>query len=208
MIKRMVKRAVFVTLTSICLSVLMSSCGAGVDATVDPKVLENKEEVQKIYDAILKSMGGQANKANEVSIMVSNPADKGKTGDTYLTLMMDMQDPNKPKQLLRHMFHGELGRWFPSEEVTVQVSDRDAEDFRLEDALFDFTKIDAEKFYNVIQAAYNKDNDNPEKYTYRYVSSVTIDVEGFSIFVNGKLEANDQVISNHVRFDLDGNMLK
>jgi hypothetical protein len=202
----MKKKSILMVLAIAGLSLLMSSCGAGVSATVDPKVLENKEEVQKIYDSVLQAMGAQASKADEVRIMVDNPADKGKTGDTYLTLIMDYQDPNKPKQLLRQMFHGELGRWQPTQEVTVQVSGDDVENFRLEDELFDFTKFDAEKIYNLIQTAYNKDNANPEKYTYRYVSQIVFDTEGINVNIKGKLEANDQMVTDYVDFDLEGNL--
>ena len=202
-------KMMFLALACVGLSALMSGCGgAGVDAKVNPKVLENKEEVQKIHATIMKAMGEQATKAHEVRIHIDNPADKGRTGDAYLYLTMDMQDPNKPKQLIRQMFHGELGYWMAQEEVTVQVRGGNAENFRLEDELFDFTKIDAEKLYNIIQTAYNKDNDNAGKYTYRYVEYVTIDITGIRIEVTGKLEANDQIISEYVRFDLDGNMKK
>jgi len=203
----MLKKQFFMALACVGLSAWMSGCGAGVSSKVDPKVLENKQEVQKIYDSILKSMGVQASKADEVSISIDNPADKGKKGDTYLTLMMDMQDPNKPKQLIRQMFHGELGRWLPTQEVTVEARGN-KENFRLEDELFDFTKISAEKLYNIIQAAYNKDNADASKYTYRYVKYVTIDITGIDVTVAGKLEANDQVITKYVKFDLDGNIIK
>jgi DNA-binding protein YbaB len=207
-----IKKTFFIMLACIGLSVLMSACigaGAGVSASVDPKVLENKEEVLKIYDAIMKSMGDQASKAHEVRIHIDNPADKGRTGSSYLYLTMDMQDPNKPKQLIRQMFHGELGYWMTPEEVTVQVRGRgNKEDFRLEDELFDFTKIDAEKLYNLIQTAYNLEKDDAGKYTYRYVQYVTIDMNGINIDVVGKLEANDQIISKCVYFDLDGKMKK
>jgi hypothetical protein len=95
------------------LSVMMTGCfgGGGIDAKVDPKVLENKAEVQKIYDAILERMGDQASKADEITILIDNPADKGKTDDTYVFLYVDMQDPENPKQLLRQLFHGEVGGW-------------------------------------------------------------------------------------------------
>lgn len=205
----MVKKHLFLALACVGLSALMSGCfgGAGVDAKVDPKVLENKEEVQKIYDAIIKSMGAQASKANEVSISVDNPADKGKTGDCYLTLMIDMQDPKNPKQLVRQMFHGELGRWLPTQEVTVEARGN-KEDFRLEDELFDFTKISADKLHSIIMDAYNKDNAEPEKFTYRYVSRVNISIVDIDVSVEGKLEANDQMISKYYKYDLQGNPIK
>jgi DNA-binding protein YbaB len=203
----MVKKTFFMMFACVVISIFMTGCGAGVDATVDPKVLENKDEVQKIYDVISKVMGSQISKANEISIRVDNPADKGESGNCYLYITIDMQDPSKPKQLVRQLFHGELGGWQATQEVTVQARG-DAEDFRLEDELFDFSKIDADKLYYIIQTAYNKDNENPQKFTYRYVSSVNIDVTGIRVDVEGKLEVNDQMISDYVNFDLDGNLVE
>ena len=202
----MIKKTICIALTCVCLSVLMNSCGSGVSGVVDPKVLENKEEVQKIYDAIMKSMGEQSSKAQEVTINIDNPADKGKKGDSYLHLMIDMQDPNKPKQLLRQQFHGELGYWMAVQEVTVQARG-DVENYRLEDELFDFTKMDAEKLYNIIQKAYNKYAD-PAKYSYMYVSRVAVDFEEITVTVEGKLESNDQMITNIVKFDWDENIIR
>ncbi|MCL2598051.1 MAG: hypothetical protein FWD66_10485 [Paludibacter sp.] len=206
----MVKNHLFIALAFVGLSALLSGCGGsgtGVSAKVDPKVLENKEEVQKIYDAVIKTMGAQVSKADEVRISVDNPADKGKSGDSYLYIIVDMQDPKNPKQLVRQMFHGELNRWMPTEQVTVEARN-DKENFRLEDELFDMTKISADKLYELIQDAYNKDNSEPEKYTYRYVDVIAITINGFEVWLKGKLEANDQMISKYYRYDLDGNPIK
>jgi hypothetical protein len=182
--------------------------GAKIDAKVDPKVLEDKAGVQKIYDAILKSMGGQATKADEITINIDNPADKGNTGDAYLVLMIDMQNPNNPKQLLRQLFHGELGYWQPAQELTVDVrgSSEEKENFRLEDELFDFkSDMSAEKLHKIILDAYEKDNKEQGKYTYRYVDNVRISIQGIYVSVKGKLAANDQMINNSYTYDLDGN---
>lgn len=197
-------------LTVVVLSVMITGCfgGAGVDAKVDPKVLEKKEEVQKIYDAILKSMGDQATKADEITINIDNPADKGKTDDAHLILIVDMQDPKNSKQLIRQMFHGELGSWQPMQELTVDVrgSDEDKASFRLEDQLFDFkTQVSGEKLHKIILDAYEKGNQEPEKYTYRYVENVRINFNGYFIIVKGKLAANDQIIDNTYTYDLEGN---
>ncbi|MDR2087684.1 MAG: hypothetical protein LBP72_11030 [Dysgonamonadaceae bacterium] len=191
--------------------VMMSACfgGAGVKGKVDPKVLENKEEVQKIYDAVLKSMGEQATKANEITIDISNPADKGKTGDTYLYLTIDVQDSKKPKQLIRQMFHGELGAW-QSQEVTVDVrgSDEEKANYSLESELFDFkAKVSGEKLHKIILDAYEKENKEPEKYIYRYVNNVRITVAGYSISVEGKLASNDQMLNAVYYYDLEGNFI-
>ena len=201
----MIKKTICIALACTCLSVLMSSCGSGVNGVVNPKILENKEEVQKIHDAIVKALGKQSSKTQEVTITIDNPADKGKKGDAYLHLMIDMQDPEKPKQLLRQQFHGELGYWMELQEVTIQVRGDDVENYRLEDELFDFTEITAGKLHSIFQTAYNQYAD-PAKYAYMYVSFVTIDIEEISVTVKGKLESNDQMITNNITFDWDGHI--
>jgi outer membrane protein OmpA-like peptidoglycan-associated protein len=197
-------------LIAVVLSIMLTSCsgGAGVSSTVDPKVLEDANEVQKIYDALLKSMGEQATKIDEVTISIHNPADKGKTGPAHLYLIADMQNPEKPKQLLRQMFHGELGGWQPLQDVTVDVrgSDEEKASFRLEDELFDFkSDVSAKKLHGIILDAYERGNQNPEQYTYRYVSDVKITIEGYRISVKSKLAANDQVFSDYYSYDPSGN---
>jgi hypothetical protein len=209
----MKKNVYLLPLIIVVLGVMVTSClgGAGVDAIVDPKILENGKEVQKIYDALLIRMGEQATKVDEITINVNNPADKGKSGNTYLYLIVDMQDPKKPKQLVRQMFHGELGGWQPSSEVTVNVrgSDEEKARFRLEDQLFDFkSNVNGEKLHNVILNAYEKDNKDPEQYTYRYVENVKISIDGYLISVVGKLAANDQIIRDFHRYDLNGTPYK
>ncbi|MDR2409043.1 MAG: hypothetical protein LBE13_13145 [Bacteroidales bacterium] len=207
----MIKK-ILLPLIVVGMSVMMAGCfgGAGLESKVDPKIMENKEEVQKIYDAILKTMGSQATKAHEITIMVDNPADKGENGDAYLILMIDMQDPNNQKQLVRHMFHGELGSWQPAQEVTMNVrgSDEEKANFRLENELFDFkNQVSGEKLHKIILEAYEKENKNAENYTYRYVRRVMIDIQGYNISINGKLAANDQMIDKTYYFDFDGNLL-
>ncbi|MDR1652092.1 MAG: hypothetical protein LBS01_00300 [Prevotellaceae bacterium] len=205
------KKNFLLTLVAVGLSTMMTGCfggGAGIDSKVDAKVLENKEGVQKLYDAVLKSMGEQAGKVNEVTIVVQNPADKGNSGDAFLFLYVDVQDPKNPKQLLRHLFHGEVGGWQPAQQLTVDVSGSDDEkaSFRLEDELFDFkTLVSGEKLHKLIVDAYEKDNKEPEKYAYRYVDNVTISIEGFRISVKSKLASNDQIIDQTYRYDLEGN---
>jgi hypothetical protein len=196
-------------LVLVSMIVIMTGCGgAGVSAKVDPKALENKDEVQKIYDALLKSMGAQASKVHEVSISIDNPADKGRKGDAYLLLIVDMQDPNNSKQLVRNMFHGELGAWQATQEVTVDVrgSDEEKANFRLDDELFDFkSKVSGEKLHKIILDSYEKGNQEPEKYTYRYVDRVRINIMSYSISIKEKLAANDQIIDHSYYYDLDGN---
>ena len=198
--------------TAIFLAVIaLSSCGgAGVNAVVDPKILEDREEVQGIYNAIVKCLGSQASKANEVDISIDNPADKGKKGDSYLHLMVDMQDPKNPKQLIRQQFHGELGYWMALQSVTIDLksaSDEEKINYKLEDELFNFTEdIPFEKLFSVMQDAYARSNTDPDKFSYMYIENVTISIEGFKINVVGKLASNDQMLNDRYTYDFEGKL--
>ena len=194
-------------------TMVLSSCGgSGVKSDVDPKILENKAEAQGIYDAIVKCMGSQVSKADEISISIDNPADKGRTGNAYLHIMVDMQDPKNLKQLIRQQFHGELGYWMAQQSVTIDfksASDEEKMNFRLEDSLFDFSKdIPFEELFKVMQDAYAKSNTEPDKYSYLYIEDVTITIEGYNINVKGKLASNDQMLNDRYTYDLEGNLLR
>lgn len=192
---------------------LLSSCGggSGLDAKVDPNVFENSEELQKIYDAALNAMGDQASKVDEVNLSVDNPADDGETGDAYLYVTVDYQDPDQPKQLLRQMFHGELGYWTGTQEVTITVngSDEDRASFRLEDQLFDFTsQVSAERMNKVVSAAVALfKEEHTDEFAYCYVERIDITFEGYRIDVSGKLAANDQMIDEYYEFDFGGSRI-
>jgi uncharacterized OsmC-like protein len=124
--------------------------------------------------------------------------------------MADVQDPDNLKQLLRHQFLGEAGYWIDPQSVTVTVqgSDEEKTNFRLEDSLFDFTgDVSVDMLNKVVQQAYAQDNAEPDRFTYRYVEEIRITIEGYDISVTGKLAANDQVINDYYDFDFKGNLL-
>ncbi|MDR2894083.1 MAG: hypothetical protein LBU97_01310 [Alistipes sp.] len=189
----------------------LSACGgSGVSSTIYPKAFENIEELRKIHSAILESMGDQSSKVDEVTFNIDNPADKGNSGDAYLYIMADMQDPGNPKQLLRQQFHGELGYWMAPQEVTVTVhgSDEEKASFRLEESLFDFAAlVSPETLHKVVMAAFAEGNTEPDEFTYRYVQYVGIDAEGYNVTVKGKLASNDQIIDDSYDFDFEGNII-
>jgi hypothetical protein len=193
----------------VALSVVMTSCGggSGLKSKVDLKILENSGEIQAISEAILKTMGDQATKADEVTIAVSNPADKGRTGDVYLMVIVDMQDPKKPTQLLRHLFLGEVGGWQPAQSVTVEArgSDEEKANYRLENELFDFKAIvESGALPKIIAEAYGRENDDPDSFTYRYVERINLACDGWVVSITGKLAANDQVIHKSYYYNPDG----
>jgi hypothetical protein len=209
----MIMRNLLLVLTVFLATMILSGCGgSGVKSVVDPKILENKAEVQGIYDAIVQCMGSQVSKADEISISIDNPADKGKTGDAYLHIMVDMQDSENPKQLIRQQFHGELGYWMAQQSVTIDLksaSDEEKMNFRLEDTLFDFsTDVPFEKLFKVMQDAYAKSNTESDKYSYLYIEDVTITIEGYNINVKGKLASNDQMLNDRYEYDLGGNLIR
>jgi len=188
------------------------SCGSGssLPKNIDFKMLQNKEEVQKIYDEIINRVGDNLANTDEVRIFISRPSKEGtikRNDPDNLIIWVDVQDPKNPKQLLRHGFYsdwnGQAG-WRTAESMEVRVSGSDVENFRLEDNLFNFKeKVNFETFFKVLTEAYNK-ADNPEKFTYQYIKSIDINLEGYDITVFGILSANDQEKSNYFKANFDG----
>ncbi|MDR3273365.1 MAG: hypothetical protein LBT29_07795 [Flavobacteriaceae bacterium] len=205
----------------VCLIAVMAlvSCGGGnsssLPKTVDFKMLSNKEEVQKIYDEILTRYGENLlAKTDEVKIFIERRSKEGMikkaSEPDAITIWVDTQDPKNVKQLLRNGYYsdwnGEAG-WRAPEQMEVQVSG-DAENFRLDDHLFNFKeKVSFDTFFKVLTDAYNKALD-ADKYTYQYIKYITISQEGYSIDVFGILSANDQEKSQYFKADFDGKFKK
>jgi len=188
------------------------SCGSGssLPKNIDFKMLENKEEVQKIYDEIINRVGDNLATTDEVSIFIARPSKEGlikRDNPDNLTIWVDVQDPQNPKQLLRNAYYsdwnGQAG-WRAAESMEVRVSGSDVENFRLEDNLFNFKeKVNLETFSKVLTEAYNKAAD-PEKYTYQYIKNVYINLRGYDITVFGILSANDQEKNNYFNANFEG----
>jgi hypothetical protein len=206
---------------TLCLGLLaMVGCGGGngetLSSDVELNILDNKEEVKKIYDEIVKKLGDQITKVDEINIYIDNPDEKTikKAGaKPTMSLRLDVLSPSNPKKIQRTNYWSEYNGWQAPETMEVElrgvVSKKDKEDFNLASTMWDFKeKVSFETFSKVIAESIAKNNQNPEKYTYRYIHNVDITENGYSISIHAKLASNDQKVDEYYKFSLDGKLKK
>jgi hypothetical protein len=167
----------------------MVSCGGGtgggLSSNIDLNILENKDEVKKIYDDIVKHLGDQITTVDEINIYVDNPDEKSikKEGDKpQISFRLDVLHPDDAKKIQRHSYLSEYGGWQAPEKMEVELSmatSKEArENFNLAATMWNFKeKVPYEIFSKVIAESIAK-NQTPDKYTYRYIQNINITDEG------------------------------
>jgi hypothetical protein len=197
----------------------MVSCGGGIggglsSTAVDLNVLENKDEAKKIYDDIVKHLGDQITTVDEINIYVENPDEETikKEGDQpTMSLRLDVLHPGNAKKIQRHQYWSEYGGWQAPEtmevELSMSTSKEDKENFVLAEIMWNFKeKVNYETFSKVIAESIAR-NQNPDKYTYRYIQNINISDEGYSISIHAKLKSNDQMMNEYYHYDFSGKPL-
>ena len=192
---------------------LKETVNSAKDATVgageiDYQFFSKPDEVKKWYDDIVKKAGPGAKVMDEVSFNIFRPSKEGmiqRVGEKdYLYLTIVYQDSVDKRRVEEIQYMGNVDGWRQPEKKDIQVSGSAAEDFKLEDELYDFSQVSLETFNKVMTDALKKYKDDA-KYEYQYISSVFIKKSGFDVSVKGKLKSNSQVKSESYRTDLQGN---
>ena len=92
--------------------------------------------------------------------------------------------------------------------MEIDVIGVNAEEFRLEDELFDFkNEITLETLQKVIDDAWKKYKDD-EKFEYQYVYTIAIKKNLIDVSVKGKLKSNGQEKFGYYKTDFKGNPVK
>lgn len=192
---------------------LKETVNSAKDATVgageiDYQFFSKPDEVKKWYDDIVKKSGPGAKVMDEVSFNIFRPSKEGmiqRAGEKdYLYLTIVYQDSVDKRRVEEIQYMGNVDGWRQPEKKDIQVSGSAAEDFKLEDELYDFSQVSLETFNKVMADALKKYKDDT-KYEYQYISSVFIKKSGFDVSIKGKLKSNSQVKSETYRTDLQGN---
>jgi len=182
-----------------------ATVGAG---EIDYQFFSKPEEVKKWYDEIVKKSGAGAKVMDEVSFNIFRPSKEGmiqRAGEKdYLYLTIVYQDNVDKRRVEEIQYLGNVDGWHQPQKKDIQVSGIGAEDFKLEDELFDFGQVSLETFNKVMADALKKYKDDA-KYEYQYISSVFIKKNGFDVSVKGKLKSNSQLKTETYRTDLKGN---
>ncbi|MDR2206604.1 MAG: hypothetical protein LBE36_10690 [Flavobacteriaceae bacterium] len=175
---------------------------------IDYQFLSKPEEVKKWYDAIVEKSGDNAKVMDEVKFWINRPSKEGmikKEGEKdYLHISIVYQDNVDKRRVEEINYFGHTSGWQVAEKKEIQVIGGGAEDFKLEDELFDFGQVTLDNFNKVMADAMKKYKDDA-KYEYQYISNVTINIVGFYVTVKGKLKSNAQEKSEYYKTDFQGN---
>ena len=200
-----------------CVGLLaMVSCDGGIGGTltsnIDLNVLENEAETRKIYDEIVKHLGDQITKVDEVKFYISNPDEKSikREGDKVeMSLTLDVLSPSDPKKIKRMNYWSSSNGWQAPQTMEVSLSGaasaKQKENFNLESTMWNFKeKVSFETLTKIIKESIAKNNKDPKKYTYRYIHSIDITSKGYSVSIHAKLASNDQKVNEYYKFGFDG----
>lgn len=180
-------------------------------AEVDYQMLTNKEESKKWFDEVLAKAGENAKVMDEVSFSIDRPSLEGSIkregAKDYLAVYITYQDPEDKRRVERITYFGHTSGWQPAEKMEIDVSGSDAENFKLEDYLFDFNQVSFDLFHKVITDAFTKYKDEA-KYEYQYVKHIDINKDGFKVTIHGKLKSNGVEKSEYYNTDLKGNQVE
>lgn len=180
-------------------------------AEIDYQFLSKPEEVNKWLDDVRAKAGEHTKVMDEVKFHINRPALEGtikREGEKdYLYASIVYQDPEDKRRVEEINYHGNVSGWTQPEKKEINVVGIGAEDFRLEDELFDFTKVSNETVNKVIQDALAKYKDDA-KYEYQYVTSLKINEDGIEVGIFGKIQTNGVEKTEYYRADLQGNSKK
>lgn len=212
-------RKLFLSVCIVAIGCVFSNCGKlskAIDQIseitetkeVNYRMFENEEELKAMYDDIVTKLGEQATVVDEIRIYISRPSHEGSIKrqgkPDELNITIHTQDPSNPKRIRETRYWSNSGGWQPSEQREIQVMGSNAEKYKLEDDLFNFSeKVTFDIFKKVVQDAYEKHKDT-EKYEMQYIKSIDIDKKGYDVTIYGKLASNEQEKKNYYKADFTG----
>jgi len=194
-------------------SVVTPACEAANEASgkekVDYKLFSDPAQTKKWYDAVVEKLGENAKITDEVRFIVTKNSDKVvKTDDDSddLSLSIVYQD-NVDKRRVQQINYSSSFGWREPQTMEIDVIGVNAEEFRLEDELFDFKEVTAETIQKVVDDAWKKYKDD-EKFEYQYVYTIEIKKNLIDVSIKGKLKSNGQEKFGYYKTDFKGNPVK
>jgi hypothetical protein len=191
----------------------MVGCGGGANklsSKIDLHMLEQPDQVKKVYELVLERMGEQARAVDDVDITVSDPTEKRiqHAGDVVtLWIRLDFLHPSNPNKLQRYHYFSENNGWQAPESVDIDLrgySNEEKENFVLEESLWNFKeKTSYETLQKVLDDALARKAD-PSKLSKLFIHSIVISESGYQISIHAKLASNDQEVNENYSYDLDG----
>ena len=173
---------------------------------IDYKLFSDPAQTKKWYDAVVEKLGKNTKVTDEVRFIITKNSDKVvKTDDDSddLSLSIVYQD-NVDKRRVQQINYSSSFGWREPQTMEIDVIGVNAEEFRLEDELFDFKEVTLETLKKVIDDAWKKHKDD-EAFEYQYVNDITIKQNEIEVSIKGKLKSNAQEKSNYYKTDFKGN---
>ncbi|RRD01944.1 hypothetical protein [Prevotella sp. OH937_COT-195] len=167
--------------------------------SVEFNVLTQPQELKKWYDKIAEKLGESSSVMDEISLNVNKLQDN--KGDLLINLVyQSKEDKHNVVQLL---YSSESIGWQVPITKGIDVVIGDAEDFKLEDELFDMKEIPYANLQKIVNAALEKYKDEA-KYEYQYVEEITIKKNRVDVTISGKLKSNGLDKEKYYYTDFDG----
>ena len=173
---------------------------------IDYKLFSDPAQTKKWYDAVVEKLGKNTKVTDEVRFIITKNSDKVvKTDDDSddLSLSIVYQD-NVDKRRVQQINYSSSFGWREPQTMEIDVIGVNAEEFRLEDELFNFKEVTAETIQKVVDDAWKKHKDD-EAFEYQYVNDITIKQNEIEVSIKGKLKSNAQEKSNYYKTDFKGN---
>lgn len=156
---------------------------------IEFQMFSKPEEVQKWYNLVIEKAGAENAKVmDEVKFTINGSSPEG-SDKYYLLTQIVYQDNVDKRRVQEILYHGLIGGWQPAETKEINVIGIGAENFRLEDELFDFTKLTSEILNKAVADAWTKYKDE-QKYEEQYIRSIEVRKGEIEIVVKGKIKAN------------------
>ena len=206
-----------VSITLVVVTVLFCSCGgigggnSGLPTKVDYQMLSNDAELEKVYGVVLEKLGDNIQYVDNVRLSVARPSKEGTiiregSPDEFYLSITHLYQADK-KKLYEMSYSSESG-WYSQGSRSVEVHGLvNAENFRLEDEMFDMSSLTAEMLSKIVKDALDKFKDET-KYSYQYVDDIEIEYGVVKVSIYGKLSANDLEKKNYYKADLNGVEIK
>jgi len=181
----------------IAVSALFASCGnatksdssPNIPKEIDYQMLGNEADLAKVYDMAVKKMGDNIKYVEKLSMSISRPKERGNNGEDGLQIILQHIHPGNKNKLIEYTFWASEGKWENGQTMEIDLIGGDAESFRLEDNLMDLSGLTVERIYKAVQETLQKYKS--DKYAYQYISNINIENDEITIFIHGKLAANE-----------------
>ena len=168
---------------------------------IDYKLFSDPAQTKKWYDAVVEKLGENTKVTDEVRFTVKTDDDSDD-----LSLSIVYQD-NVDKRRVQQINYSSSFGWREPQTMEIDVIGVNAEEFRLEDELFDFKEVTAETIQKVVDEAWKKYKDD-EKFEYQYVYTIEIKKNLIDVSIKGKLKSNGQEKFGYYKTDFKGNPVK